>query len=44
MEWKGKFDDLPANSMLNMEHKTLTPDDYNHADPLYTPQFAGRSE
>ena len=40
MQWKGKFDDLPADSMLNMEYKTLTPDEYNHADPLYTPSCA----
>ena len=45
MEWRNDVEDLPEGSVLNMEHRNLTPDEYNHADPLYTPQFAaGRSD
>ena len=39
LKWKENFDDLPEGTVLNLEHKNSTPDDYNHDDPSYHPEL-----
>ena len=35
LKWTGNFGDLPVGSLLNMQHRNSTPDDYNRQDPEY---------
>ena len=38
MQWSGNYEDLPADTILNMEHKHMTPEAYNANDPNFNTQ------